>query len=142
MERDDPPDDDICFEIGYFGHPAFSSAHIQLEQATKLLLSHFQEEDHLFIYDTLNNKGIQLVCLYFVYRPKKNASRTNLTNDDQKGSAFTPIYGDRSTAFHGHMISVVVFYYSNKLQSMLVDYAVTEMVSLMIIWMLHHVTKQ
>ena len=59
------------FEIGYCGHPDFPYAYIQFEKATKLILSHFQEEDHPFIYDTLNNKNIQLVCLYFAYRLKK-----------------------------------------------------------------------
>ena len=51
----------------------------------------------------------------------------DLTNDDQKYYTFAPTYGDGSTSFHRHMISVVVFYYSNKLQSMLLGYAVTEM---------------
>ena len=77
------------------------------------------------MYDTLNNKKNQLVCLYFVYRPKKNASITDLMNDDQKAYAFAPTYGDRSTALHRHMISVVVYSYSNTLQSMLMDYAFT-----------------
>ena len=36
-------------------------------------------------------------------------------------------YGDESTGYHRYMISVVVFFYSNTLKSMLVDYAVTEM---------------
>ena len=53
------------FEIGYCGHPAFPYANIQLEKSTKLILSHFQKEDHPFIYDTLNNKNTPLVCLYF-----------------------------------------------------------------------------
>ena len=56
----------------------------------------------------------------------KNASRTDLTNDDQRAYAFAPTYRDGSTDFHRHMVSVVVFSYSNILQSMLVDYEVTE----------------
>ena len=56
MERVVIPDDSIFLEIGYCCHPAFLYAHIQLEQATKLRLSHFQEEKHPFIYDTLGNK--------------------------------------------------------------------------------------
>ena len=48
-------------------------------------------------------------------------------NYDQKSYVFVPTYGDESTGFHRHMISVVVFFYSNTLQSMLVDYAVTDM---------------
>ena len=34
------------FEIEYCGYPNFPYAHIQLEQSTKLILLHFQEEDH------------------------------------------------------------------------------------------------
>ena len=60
----------------------------------------------------------------YLYRPKKNAYITDLTNDDQKSYSFAPTCGDGSTAFHPHIISVVVFYYLNKLQSMLVDYSV------------------
>ena len=56
MDRADIPDDYICFEIGYCGHPAFPYAHIQLNQATRLIISHFQEGDHPFIHDTLKNK--------------------------------------------------------------------------------------
>ena len=48
-------------------------------------------------------------------------------NDDQNEYTFEPTYGYGSTAFHRHMISVVVFSYSNKLQNMLVNYTVTEM---------------
>ena len=40
---------------------------------------------------------------------------------------YVPTYGDESTSYHRRMISVVVFFYSNILKSMLVDYAVTEM---------------
>ena len=38
-----------------------------------------------------------------------------------------PTYGDESTGYHSHMISVVVFFYSNTLKIMLVDYAVIYM---------------
>ena len=50
----------------------------------------------------------QLVSLYFVYRPKKNASRADITNDDRNAYTFAPTYGDESTDYHRHMISVVV----------------------------------
>ena len=123
----DLPDDYHFFETGYCCHPSFPYAHIQLEKSTKVILSHFKEEDHPFIYDTLNNKKTPLVCLCFVYRPNKNASRTDLMNDDQKSYSFAPTYLYGSTDFHCHMISVVVYSYSNTLQSMLVDYAVTGM---------------
>ena len=69
----------------------------------------------------------QLVSLYIVYRPNKNVSKTNLTNDDQKSYAFAPTYGDGSTTFHRDIISFVVFSYSNKLQRMLVDYSFIDM---------------
>ena len=68
-----------------------------------------------------------MVFLYFVDKPKKNASRTDITDDEQKYYAFVPTYGDGYTDFKLHTISVIVFYSSNKLQSMLVDYAVTDM---------------
>ena len=42
MDRADLPDDYNYFEIGYCGHPNFPYAHIQLDQATKLILSHLQ----------------------------------------------------------------------------------------------------
>ena len=45
----------------------------------------------------------------FFDRPKKNESRKDLTNDYQKVYAFAPKNGEWSTAFHLHMISVVVF---------------------------------
>ena len=92
MERDDIPDYYNCFEIGYCGHHSFPYAHIQLEQYNKLLTLNFQEEHHSCIYDTFNCKKTQLVCLYIIYRPKKNASRTDLTNNDQKSYAFVPTY--------------------------------------------------
>ena len=53
----------------------------------------------------------QLVSLYIFYRPKKNASRTDITNyDDEKSLKFKPIYGDEYTGYHCYMISVVVFF--------------------------------
>ena len=51
----------------------------------------------------------------------------DITDDDQKAYSFAPIYGDMSTAFQCHMISGVVCSSSNKLQSMFVDYVVTQM---------------
>ena len=47
-------------------------------------------------------------------------------NDDQNFFILAPIYGDGSAAFRHHMISSVVFSYSNTLQNMLVYYVVTE----------------
>ena len=87
MERIDISDYYNFFEIGYYGHPNLPYAHIQLDQATKLILQHFQEEDHTYIYDNLGNKNKKLVCLYLIYSPKKNASRTDITDDDQEAYA-------------------------------------------------------
>ena len=70
---------------------------------------------------------IHIFFLYYVYKPKKNASRTDVTNYDEKAYKYGPTYGDESTGYHRHMISVVVFYHSNTLKSTLVDYAVTDM---------------
>ena len=54
-------------------------------------------------------------------------SRTKNMNDDEHAYKFGPLYGGESTGFHCRMISVVVFYYSETLDSMLVEYAATEM---------------
>ena len=127
MDCNDYPVDHICFEIGYCGHPNLPYANIQFKQATNSIPSHFQEEDHQFIHDTLKNKKTQLVSLYIFYRPKKNASRTDITNDDEMAYTFAQTCGDESTGYNCHMISVVVFFYPNTLKIMFVDYAVTEM---------------
>ena len=52
----------------------------------------------------------------------------DIINEYQNAYAFAPTYGDGSTAFHRLMISVVVFFYSNTLIIMFVDYSVIEMV--------------
>ena len=51
-------------------------------------------------------------------------------NDDEQAYKFCPLYGGESTGFHHRMISVVLFSYSETLESMLVDYAASEMGSL------------
>ena len=71
-----------------------------------------------------------MVSLYYVYKPKTDIYRTKNTNDDEHAYKFGPLYGGESTVSHHHMISVVVFSYSETLEGMLVDYTVTEMVSL------------
>ena len=48
-------------------------------------------------------------------------------NYDEKAYKYVPTYGDESTGYHRHMISVVIFFYSNTFKSMLVDYVVTYM---------------
>ena len=49
------------------------------------------------------------------------------TNDDEQAYKFCRLYGGEFTGFHRHMISVVVFSYSETLESMLVYYATKEM---------------
>ena len=65
--------------------------------------------------------------LYYVYKPKTDKSRTKNTNENVNAYKYGPLYGGESTGFHRHMISVVVFSYSETLKSMLVEYAATEM---------------
>ena len=117
MNFTDYPDKCNFFELGYCGHPEYPHSKIFLNQASDVILSHFKEEDHSFIKDALRNKKIQLVLLYYVYRPNTNASRKKNTNDDEQAYKFCPLYGGESTSFHRHMISVVVFSYSETLIS-------------------------
>ena len=49
------------------------------------------------------------------------------TDDDENAYKFGPKYGGEFTVFHRHMISVVLFFYSETLKSVLVEYAATEM---------------
>ena len=118
------------FLLGYCGHPKYPHSKIFLDRSSDLILSHFKEEDHSYIKDALSNKKIQLVLLYYVYKPNTNASRTKYTNNYEQAYKFCPLFGDESTGFHLHLISVVVFSYSETLESVLVVYAVTEMVFL------------
>ena len=142
MDRTDFPVDYNFSEIGYCGHPNCHYANIQFKQATNLILSNFQEKDHPFIRDTQKNKKTLLVSLYFVYRPNKKSCRTDITNDDQNAYTFAPKYGDGSTAYHSHMISVVVFSYSDMIKIVLVISQLQIWVALMIIRMLHYLPKQ
>ena len=73
-----------------------------------------------------SKKKTQLVYLYYVYKHKKNASRPDIKNYDEKAYKYVPTYGYESTGYHRHMISVF-FFYSNTLKSMLVDCAVADM---------------
>ena len=90
------------FEIGYCGSPNLSYAHIQLEQATRFILSHFQEEDYLFIRDTQKKKRRNGFPFFNI--PKKNESRTDIMNDDQKD--YTKFYSN--TYFQG-IVEVIIF---------------------------------
>ena len=50
-----------------------------------------------------------------------------ISYEDENDYKYGPLYGGESTGFHRHMISVVVFSYSETLESMLVEYVATEM---------------
>ena len=126
MDSNGYPDEHNFFELGYCGHTQFPYSQIFLDQASDLIFSQFQEEFHPFIRKALGDENIQLVPLYYVYKPNTDTPRTKNTNDDEKDYKFGPIYGGESTGFHRHMISVVVFAYSETLKSMLVEYAATE----------------
>ena len=65
--------------------------------------------------------------LYYVYKPKTDTPITKNTDDDENTYKLGPKYGGESTGLHQHMISVVVFYYSETLKSMLIKYVATEM---------------
>ena len=113
------------FEIGYCGHPNFPYKNIQPEQASDWILSHFQKEDHSLIHDKLKNKKTQLVYLYYVYKPKKNKSITDITNYDEIAYKYVPTFGYESTCYHSHMISVVVCFllkYTKKYAGILFSY--------------------
>ena len=114
------------FKLGYCGHPQYPYSNIFLYQESDLILSHFQEHDHPFIIDALRDENIQLFSFYYIYKPKTNTPRTNITNEDENAYKHGPLYGDESTGFHRHMISVIVFSYLETLESMLVEYAATE----------------
>ena len=47
----------------------------------------------------------------------------DITHYDEKAYKYGSTYGDEPTGYHRHMISVVVFFYSNTLKIMSVDYA-------------------
>ena len=77
MDCTDYPVDYNLFEIGYFDHPNSPYANIQFKQVNNSILLHLGGDEHPFIHETIKNKKIQLVSLYFVYRPNKKASRTD-----------------------------------------------------------------
>ena len=69
---------------------------------------------------------MHVVSLYYVYKPKIDTPRTKNTEDDENPYKLGPKYGGESTGLHRHMISVVVFSYSETLQSMVIGYAASE----------------
>ena len=127
MDSTGYPDDHKFFELGYCGHTQYPQSKIFLDQASALILSKFQEEDHPFIRKSLQDKHIHVVSLYYVYKPKTDTPITKNMEDDENAYKLGPKYGGESTGLHWHMISVVVFSYSETLKSMLNEYAATEM---------------
>ena len=89
--------------------PSSLTQKLFLDQASDLILSHFQEEDHPFIRKALQDEHVHVVLLYYVYKPKTDTPRTKNTEDDENAYKFDPKYGGESTGLHRHMISVVVF---------------------------------
>ena len=121
------PDDHKFFDLGYCGHTQYPHSNIFLDQARALRISQFQEEDHPFIRKTLQDEHIHVVSLYYVNKPKTDTPRTNKKKDDENAYKLGPKYGGESTGLYRHMISVVVFSYSETLKSVLIEYAATEM---------------
>ena len=63
MDSTGYPDDHNFFELGYYGHTQFPHSNIFLDQASNLIPSQFQEEDHTFIRKSLQDKDIHFVAL-------------------------------------------------------------------------------
>ena len=127
MDSTGYPDDHKFFELGYCGHTQYPHSKLFLDQASALIISQFQEEDHPFITKAPQDENIHVVSLYYVYKPKTDTPRTKNMEDDKNAYKFGPKYGGESTGFNRHMISVVMFSYSETLKNMLIEYAATEM---------------
>ena len=104
------PDNYNYFELGYCGHPQFPYSKVFLDQASDLKPSHFQDEDHPFISEALRDENIQLVLLYYVYKPKTDASRTKNTNEDVNAYKYGPLIHWFSSSYD---ISCCVFLFRN-----------------------------
>ena len=104
MDSTGYPDDHNFSELVYCGHTQFPHSNIFLDQASALILSHFQEEDHPFIRKAPQDEHIHLVPLYYVYKPKTDTHRTKNMVDDENAYKLGPKYGGESTGFHRHMI--------------------------------------
>ena len=61
MDSTGYPDDHKFFELGYCGHTQYPHSKIFLDQASTLILSQFQEEDHPFIRKALQDEHIHVV---------------------------------------------------------------------------------
>ena len=84
------PDDHKLFELGYCGHTQFPHLKIFLDQASALILSQFQEEDHPFIRKALQYEDTHLVALYYIYKSKTDTPRTKNTEDDENAYKLGP----------------------------------------------------
>ena len=140
MDCNDFPVDYNFFEMVYCGHPNSPYANIKLEQTTKLILSHFRENT---IYSfMIQSKTKRHNWFPFFYRPKKNASRTDIANNDQNTYAFAPTYGYESTAFT--VILYQLLHFSTQIH-LKVCWWITQLqrwVPFVIIRMLHYVPEQ
>ena len=66
MDSTGYPDDQNFFELRYCGNTQFPHSKIFHDQASAVILSQFQEEDHPFIRKALKDEYIHLVALYYV----------------------------------------------------------------------------
>ena len=83
MDSTGYPDDHNFFELGYCGHTQFPHSKIFLDQASALIISQFQEEDHPFIRKAFQDEDIHVVSLHYVYKPKTDTPITKNTEDDE-----------------------------------------------------------
>ena len=100
-------DDHNFFEFGYCGHTQFPYSKIFLDQASALILSQFQEEDHPFIKKALQNEHIHVVSLYYVYKPKTDTPITKNTEDDENAYKLGPKYGGESIGLHRNIMDPI-----------------------------------
>ena len=78
MDSTGYPDHHNFFEFGYCVHTQYPHSEIFLDQASALILSQFQEEDHPFIRKALQDEHIHVVSLYYVYKPKTDTPRKKI----------------------------------------------------------------
>ena len=127
MDSTGYPDHHNFFELWYCVHTQYPHSKIFLDQASALIILQFQEEEHPLIRKALQDEDIHVVSLYYVYKPKTDTPVTKTTEDDVNAYKLGPKYGGESTGLHWHMISVVVFSYSETLKTMLIEYEAIEM---------------
>ena len=91
------PDHQNFFELGYCGPTQYPHSNTFLDQASSLILSQFQEEDHPFIRKALQDEDIHVVSFYYVYKTKTDTPITKNTEDDENAYKLGPKYGGEST---------------------------------------------